>query len=295
MNAPLFGLVALILLFFKLPGVPELFGILNCKSCSTTTPYLPMVTAAYFSAFVTCILCFPSLPARPLKYAGIVWALGLAICLTYLSPTWCWICLGAHTCHVAMWIFWRPVRVRTEHSVGLKLSLIFTSALAVMALFSTLNVTFLVYGLQFKNPTGSLVKKGSKVKPFALKTIEEKALSNTLLAEFGGTILNFVSSNCPYCKEQVPELDSLALKFQEQGFRFVTISQHVVPELQVLGPNLEWAEDQKRTLFELFGIEGYPTMVLIDSKGVVKTTVAGATSNLEKEVTKELKRCLLPL
>ena len=160
MPAAFIGLLILTLLFFKLPGVPELFGILNCKSCQTTTPYLPMVAAAYFAAFVTCVLCFPTLPSRPLKYGGIVWALSLAISLTYLSTQLCWICLVAHLLHLSMWLLWKPKTAEPEQAVNSKLALVFTSALAMMALFSTLNVTFLVYGLKFKNPTSFFNKFG---------------------------------------------------------------------------------------------------------------------------------------
>lgn len=245
-----------------------------------------MLGAAYFSAFIVAILSFPDLPTRPLKVAGLIWASGLAISLTYLSPFWCWVCLGAHGCHLLMWIIWKPAGAPARHFLGVKLSLVFTSALAAAALFSTLNTTFLIYGLS--KPSGSLVKKGSRVKSFALETLEKKPLSDALLNHSEGTLFNFVSANCPYCKDQLPRLDSLANQFYEQGFRFLSITQSLASDWQPLAPHLEWVEDREGALASLFGIEGYPTLVLVDSQGVIIKIFSGASSSLEKEVGKSL-------
>jgi len=287
MYLALFAVIALIFLFFKLPGVPELFGISDCKSCSTSTPYLPMLAAAYFSAFLTCILCFRSLPTRSIRYAGLVWSVGLAISLSYLSPDWCVICLFAHTCHICMWIFWKPSQSRPEEMIGMKLSIIFASSVAAMALFSTLNFTFLVYGLQVKS-SNTLVKAGSKVKPFELETVEKNSLSSEHLSLYPGVVLNFVSANCLYCKEQIPKLDEVAKEFHDKGFRFINVSRQLLPDLQDLGPNLEWVEDHQGELPPQFGIAGYPTMILLDPEGVVVEATAGASADFKEMLENQL-------
>lgn len=251
------------------------------------TPYFPMLAAAYFSAFIVTILCFPALPSPSFKLAGIVWSIGLAFFLTFLSSFWCWVCLGAHGCHLLMWIVWKPSGCEAGRSFGVKLSLVFTSAIAAMALFSTLNVTFLLYGLN--KPSSSLVKKGSLVKTFSVETIEKKEVSDALFGEYGGTILNFVSSNCPYCREQLPMIDSLAAEYRERGFRFVSISPKAAPDLHALGAHLEWAEDTEGELAQQFGVQGYPTLILINPEGRVVKTWAGASSSLEKDIKKQLK------
>jgi len=140
-----FGIVALILLFFKLPAIASCVGLLNCDICTTKTPLVPLLGAAYFSAFVTIIICFPSLPMRILKYCGMIWAIALAIFLFYLKPSWCFICLAAHLCHLAMWIFWKPRQEVPNIPVSIRLALVLIAAIAMTALFSALNFTFLKY------------------------------------------------------------------------------------------------------------------------------------------------------
>lgn len=278
----LFGLVALFALFFKLPGVPELFGIVGCKSCTASTPYIPLFAAGYFAAFTACTLCFRSLPSNALKVAGVLWAVLLAVVLTFLSPVWCLICLIAHACHVCMWLVWKPTGKKKEPFIGMRLSIVGVAAVSMMALFSTLNFTFLVYGLQVKAPGKSLVKKGAFVKEFAL----ENGFSSDDLSDYAGVVLHFVSSHCAYCKEQIPQLDLIAQDFEE-GFRFINVGPELL-DVESLGPHLEWAEDTE--LASLFGVAGYPTLVVIDSEGKVRHAAAGSSGNFAEKLRGELQQ-----
>lgn len=293
MKVPLIcGWVALSALLFKLPGFPELFGMTRCHSCSTDTPYIPMLAAGYFAGFITSILSFKRLPTPILKWGGIIWAVGLSICLTFLSPRLCYICLIAHASHITMWIFWKPRQTLPETMKGMKGALVITSSFAVMALFSTLNFTFLVYGLQVKNPLQTLAKVGVKAKPFQLKTVENQDLSTKTLEQHKGIILNFVSSNCPYCEQQIPQLNALAQELLFPDFRFINITHPITPELKSLGPDLEWVEDSEMHLASLFGVSGYPTLILLDPLGVVVNVIAGSSSNLEIGMKSQLTQLL---
>ncbi|MGA8164333.1 MAG: TlpA disulfide reductase family protein [Waddliaceae bacterium] len=282
----LLGLIAFAVLFLKLPGISELFDLPACKSCHTNTPYLPMLAAAYMAAFLTCILSFPSLPSPALKRAGIVWSLGLACGLTYLSDQWCVICLIGHTCHVGMWTFWRPTQYGPEGLAGMKLSMMFTSATATAALYSTLHFTFLVYGLS--NPMESLVRAGAAINSFHVETVDKQPLSSDKFSDYDGVILNFVSDSCPYCREQILLLDKIAGEFDSKNLRFVNVSRQVISELQDLGPRLEWVEDSQEDLFMLFGVNGYPSLVLIDSKGVVVGAKEGVHGDFEEKLKSQL-------
>ncbi len=274
---------ALIALFFKLPGVPEFFGITQCTSCSTSTPYLPMFGAGYFAALFTLILCFRSLPVRSLKWGGYVWSIGLALILTTLSPSLCYICLIAHFCHIGVWHFWKPSAEYSEELKEIKTAIVFTSTVSVMALYSTLNFMFLVYGLEVKNPLATSIKEGGHIQPFAFET-----LSSDELKEHSGVVLNFVSSNCPYCKEQIPHLNGLAEEFQSSTIRFVTICSQLEADLQTLGPQLEWIEDVEGQLSSLFRISGYPTCILLDGSGKVLKVIAGISTDFDQGIRKEL-------
>ncbi len=248
-----FGMLALTILFFKLPGI-------SCQTCNTVDPYLPMLAISYFAAFLACILCFPSLPSPHFKYTGMIWSIGLAISLTYLNPIWCLICLIAHACHIGMWIFWKPRASGKVKKVAVKSSFILLSMLSFPLFF---------YGMQKKNDP--LVKAGSIIKPFAQ-------------SDYKGMIINFVSPNCAYCKEQIATLNKTAKEFHDQGFRFVNVTRHMSDDLQGFGPDFEWIEDQENNLAPLFGIAAYPTTVLLDSKGVVIKTAVGAPIDFRKDL-----------
>jgi len=140
-----FGIVALILLIFKLPGIENSIGMLSCTVCTAKTPFIALLGAAYFSAFITTILCFPKLPKSLLKNCGIIWTVLLAIFLFYLKPRWCFICLAAHLCHLTMWIFWTPRQKVTNTSVGIRIALVFIVAISMTVFFSALNFIFLTY------------------------------------------------------------------------------------------------------------------------------------------------------
>lgn len=143
MIAGLFGLAALILLFFKLPGVGIYMGFLTCQACTTKTLWVSLIGAAYFSALIATIFVFPKLPKCPWRYAGMVWALALPIFLYYLEPSWCTICFFAHLCHLGLWIFWKPRKESLSLPFGVKIILVCISVSAVTGLYAALNLTFL--------------------------------------------------------------------------------------------------------------------------------------------------------
>ncbi|MCH9626023.1 MAG: hypothetical protein S4CHLAM123_12120 [Chlamydiales bacterium] len=55
-----------------------------------------------------------------------------------------------------------------------------------------------------------------------------------------------------------------------------------------LGPHLEWVEDAALAL--LFGVAGYPTLVVIDSEGKVRHAAAGSSGNFAEKLRGELQR-----
>ena len=148
---PLFGLIALIALFFKLPAVANFFDLIACSSCAAKTPFIVLIGAAYFSAFISVTLCFRFWPRPIFRYGGFIWALSLSIVLIYLSHNVCYLCLTAHISHLCMWIFWKPKQKKSEELIGLKLSVGFACALAGVAFFSTMNFNFLAYELRQQN------------------------------------------------------------------------------------------------------------------------------------------------
>ena len=102
--APLLITLALVLLFFKLPETPNPFDLFGCKTCQPMTPYMTLIAAGYFALLGCITLLFPAFPKTHVARGGLLWAVLLALTLTYLNlPEWCSICLICHACHIAIW------------------------------------------------------------------------------------------------------------------------------------------------------------------------------------------------
>lgn len=288
--AALSAVGALIALFFKLPGFAE---ISKCASCNAATPYLPMLGASYF-AFLAAFLmaCRRSIDSNFAKI-GLIFAIGLFISLSYLNSEFCPLCIVAHTLHIIMWTLLavgaQEKSVSNEPYFGLKLSFACTSAIAVMALFSSLNITLALYGLDFRMTSHSLVTPGTSIGSIQLQTVQNELFSSKELTKNKAAILNFVSSSCPHCKEQLTKLNDIASKYTDKGFRFIAISRDTARGIQEKAPNIEWAEDPSGTIGAEFGVHGFPTMVILDPQSVVVSAMVGVPSDFENALTTHLE------
>src|SRR4051812_44254351 len=104
---PILGILALAVIFLNLPGAPNVFALVGCKTCSASDPYLPLIGGGYFATLVAVALLFPGFPAPAMARGGLIWAVVLALALTYLKwPQVCVICLIGHACHIVMWLIW---------------------------------------------------------------------------------------------------------------------------------------------------------------------------------------------
>lgn len=283
-----FSLLALLAIFFKLPDVSDLIGLIECSTCSHPSPYIPMLAAAYFAALIATILCFDTIPSPPMRYAGLVWAIGLAIVLTYLQGSLCYVCLIAHGCHILVWCFWRPSCPKPENMVGVKLVVVFSAFIAAMALFSTLHITLLAYGLKKKHFMVSSEEQGIVMGPEAVKILKQQILYPKKISDYKGIILNFVSADCPYCRQQMPQLNKIAQSYQSRGFAFFNFCSECNEEVQALGPNLNWVDN---SLFEdLLNIQRVPTLVFLDSSGRIVQVLYGVPSNFEQQLQQLLNK-----
>lgn len=248
-----FGFLALGALFFKLPEAPSLF---DCKICQAGSPYLPIIGSGYFSFLIVLTLLFKI--SSNLKRGGIVFSLLLAAVLSYLSkPFFCLQCLIAHICHILFWLTLSTKKESAATAFRERLCIILFAPFATMTLFASLNLTFLVYGFQIKK--GSL-KAGDTV-PFV------------------NAIINFVAPNCPYCKEQMPLVDSA---LQKSGYKLITVTPSISNELKDLAPHTQWLEDSNGLLREQFKVRGYPTLFIVGEEGKVVNVIAGVPDKLQE-------------
>jgi thiol-disulfide isomerase/thioredoxin len=287
---PALGILALIALFLKLPETPHFFGYLGCKTCSSSDPYLPLIGAGYFSILVAVSLIFPNFPGPLIARGGLLWAVLLAAAMTYVNlPGWCTDCLIGHLCNILIWTIWvvvPPIPNKAIHTtVRERLCLVMFAPIAVVALFSCLNLTFMAYGFKInKQFSPTSFKVGETVPVFSMETNKNRSFSNNDLEQAAGIVINFVASNCPYCKEQLPILNDTASHLANDSYRFINISPELPQELVQLSPETEWVLDKESKLRDLFKVTGYPTLFIVGGDGKIVKIIPGVPSQLKDQL-----------
>lgn len=133
--------------------------------------------------------------------------------------------------------------------------------------------------------TGALV--GAAAPAVAGTTTDEKPFA---LEGYRGKVvlLNFWGTWCPPCVEELPDLVALQQKYEKRGFTIVGLAENNNPQLteaqyraalqgymikhNITYPNVPIPEGTKQA----YGIEGFPTMFLLDKNGVVVYSTLGA-------------------
>ncbi len=287
---PLFGITALLAMFVKLPEVPSIFGIFKCTSCSPTSPYLSLFAGGYFSVLIAVSLLFPSFPGQSVARGGMVWSLLLLVILTYLNlPDWCIPCLLAHGCNVMIWTIWLFAPEEKENPLASpvkeRLFLLLFTPILTAALFGSLNLTFLIYGLKQNRtiPTPSL-KGGDFVPAFTAKNYNGHPI-----AEIGTqaeiTLINFIAPGCTFCKEQLEVLSAFAHASAAGSIRIINVSPALTPDFIELLPAAEWIEDKEGKLRQLFKVEGYPMLFISGKDGKLIEVIPGVSEKLKTTLT----------
>lgn len=270
---PVFGIVALFALLLKMPEIP----FFKCKTCAAGNPYLPLIGSGYFSLLIALSLLFPTFPSPLVARSGLFWAVLLAFSLTYSDfPKWCIICLIAHACHILIWAIWWVIPSETEEPSSPfkeRLCLTLFAPICMAALFSSLNLTFLVYNLKAKQPAG--LKPGDAVPSFAVQGPVDRTFTHT---DSVATVINFVTPHCSYCKEQLPIVETAAKLLT--SYRFITISPSLTPELLQQSPSSEWFEDKEGQMRKSFKVAGYPTLFIVGSDGKIQKVIPGVPQGL---------------
>lgn len=278
---PFLGILALIALFLKLPEVSKIFNGLGCKTCSSPDPYLPLFGAAYFAILTTIAMLFPSFPGTWVARSGLIWAVLLALVLTYFDfPYICILCLIGHVCNISIWTIWvisaSEKNVLSHSSVKERLCLLLVAPLAVVALFSCLNLTVMIYSQRPISATHLQI--GDSVPYFSTQTSTGQLIT---CPDSSSLIINFISPDCLHCKDQLKILDTIIPKINSQTCRFINITPFLPSEFISYPSLMEWVEDKTGDLQTLFKVSGYPTLFVVGTDGKIVQIIPGLQEDLK--------------
>jgi thiol-disulfide isomerase/thioredoxin len=121
--------------------------------------------------------------------------------------------------------------------------------------------------------TVSLIKKNAVAPHWQLPyfTTTDSLSLNNLKGKV--VLLEFWIKNCGYCIEAVPKLNTLIKKYNNKKFQVVGINAYDTREdiasfYKRNNPTFKTVNDNGKVTND-YGVEGFPTVVLIDKKGVV--------------------------
>ena len=129
-----------------------------------------------------------------------------------------------------------------------------------------------------------------------LKTIDGKSVS---LEGYKGkvVVMDFWATWCGPCRMTIPSLQSVHGKYAKRGVVVLGVSNEdkgtVAPFAKQMKMTYTLVADEKAsTAMQNYGVEGIPTMVVIDKKGRVRKFEVGMNPNLKAEMDRLLPKLL---
>ncbi len=120
------------------------------------------------------------------------------------------------------------------------------------------------------------------------------------LADHAGkevVILDFWATWCGPCVAAMPILEQVAEEYKSKGVVLYSVNQQedaktIRDFLDEEGLKVNVALDSDGEVGEAYGVEGIPTMVIIDKQGIVRDVHVGLSPGLENELHKQLDEVL---
>jgi peroxiredoxin len=131
---------------------------------------------------------------------------------------------------------------------------------------------------------------------FTLKSMKG---SNLKLSEFRGDVvmINFWASWCGPCRQEMPILNDLYLKYRDLGFTLLgvnveensTKAAKMVRELKVVFPVLF---DTENKVSKLYKVEAMPSTVIVDRNGNMRYLHRGYVPGTEDEYQRQVRELM---
>jgi peroxiredoxin len=153
---------------------------------------------------------------------------------------------------------------------------------------------FSTYSRQFR-PAGekklALVQQGAPAPAWKLGLASGK--DSIQLSDYRGSavLLQFWIRNCGYCIAAVPTINGQLKKYEGKGLRVLGINAHDTREgiarfYERNRPGYPTVYDSTGSVTNAYGVEGFPTVVLVDEQGIVRYSGALELQQLEAALKK---------
>jgi peroxiredoxin len=124
--------------------------------------------------------------------------------------------------------------------------------------------------------TALALNQGSSLIPFSGQDMDGNAVDLSTVIGKKPIMLIFWASWCPNCKSEVPKVNGLVKKYQNRGMEFLGINVgHNDSEakarrfMEATGMAYPVIFDRKGTIARQYGVQGVPTVLIADKKGMI--------------------------
>jgi thiol-disulfide isomerase/thioredoxin len=166
------------------------------------------------------------------------------------------------------------------------------SALAVYKFLNGSDAGFEALLKQRTDSIAALKKKPSL--PFATKALDGKTYD---LAKLKGkaVVLNFWFIGCPPCRAEIPGLNTLVQEYAKKDVVFLALAlddEKDLKEFLKKTPFTYTIAPKTREIADLYGVEAYPTHIVIDRAGMSIGQLVGGSDNRHEDLKPLIERAL---
>ena len=140
------------------------------------------------------------------------------------------------------------------------------------------------------------LNQGGSLLPFTAKDMDGKTVDLTTVIGTKPVMLIFWASWCPNCKTEVPKVNALVDKYRDQGMEFIGINvghndserkaRRFMDKTRMTYPVIF---DSKGKISRQYGVQGVPTILVADKKGVIVFKNYGVPE-ISDEIFQQLNR-----
>ncbi|MCX5726993.1 MAG: redoxin domain-containing protein [Candidatus Saganbacteria bacterium] len=153
-----------------------------------------------------------------------------------------------------------------------------------------------LFMLSFGHAPSSQDLVGKDAPNFTLKDLSGKEI---MLSDYKGkvVVLSFFYTDCPPCKEELPILQKLHVKFAQKPLEILAINKRESKEAvekfkKELGLTFPILLDGNQAVSGSYMVEGAPNTFIICKKGIVCKYHSGSSTEMEKILTQEIEELL---
>jgi peroxiredoxin len=136
--------------------------------------------------------------------------------------------------------------------------------------------------------------KGKPAPDWKLNDLDGKTLA---LKQYRGkvVVLDFWYRGCPWCIRAMPQVNQLAQDFKDRGVQVLGMNidrdtadaRFVIEKLKLSYPSLRAGDVPKK-----YGVTGYPTVFVIDRKGIIRDIDIGYSPDVGAKLTRSIQALL---